>query len=244
MRRALEELAEFLWPATCAACGTRARDGLCTPCERTLPWITRNSCSLCQERPAARASRCASCFGKRRPLAACSAAVAFEGAPADWIRRFKYVSPWRGAFAVTDRARIALLARRSALCAPPPRPDAIIPVPLHPRRVRARGFNPALIIASDIARAIGAERPRAGLTRLRDTPTQTGLDRNARRRNVAGAFHTSRAIPPNVWLVDDVVTTRATLEAAARALRRAGAVHVTGICLARTPSDALRSSPQ
>jgi predicted amidophosphoribosyltransferase len=75
------------------------------------------------------------------------------------------------------------------------------------------------------------------LARVRDTPSQTGLDRRARRRNVAGAFRLrTHALPRRVWLVDDVVTTGATLEAAARELRRGGATSVTALCAARTPS--------
>jgi predicted amidophosphoribosyltransferase len=71
---------------------------------------------------------------------------------------------------------------------------------------------------------------------VRDTPSQTGLDRRARARNVAGAFRVRRGarIPPRVWLVDDVVTTGATLAEAARVLRRAGARQVAAICAART----------
>ena len=77
------------------------------------------------------------------------------------------------------------------------------------------------------------------LVRTRDTPTQTGLDRRARARNVAGAFRatTASSLPGRVWLVDDVVTTGATLFEAARALRRVGAGAVVGVCVARTPSE-------
>ena len=76
--------------------------------------------------------------------------------------------------------------------------------------------------------------PRA-LERLRDGPSQTGLDRSARRRNVANVFRAQQRVPPRVWLVDDVTTTGATLDEAARALRRAGAREVIGVCAARTP---------
>ena len=79
--------------------------------------------------------------------------------------------------------------------------------------------------------------PRA-LLRIRDTPSQTGQGRSARRRNVAGCFAAGPrgAVPESVWLVDDVVTTGATLGEAARTLRRAGARRVAALCLARTPA--------
>jgi predicted amidophosphoribosyltransferase len=74
------------------------------------------------------------------------------------------------------------------------------------------------------------------LARLRDTPSQTGLSRRARRRNVRGAFRALGPAPARVWLVDDVVTTGATLWEAARVLRRAGAREVVALCAARTPA--------
>ena len=73
------------------------------------------------------------------------------------------------------------------------------------------------------------------LRRLRDTPSQTGLNRRARQRNVAGAFRCNGRVARVVWLVDDVVTTGATLSECARVLRRSGARRVVGLCAARTP---------
>ena len=119
-----------------------------------------------------------------------------------------------------------------------------MPVPLHPRRLRERGFNPAALIAREFARETGARLAPRALLRLRDTPSQTGLGRAARRRNVEGAFAcrpgVSLGAPGSstpagaIWLVDDVVTTRSTLDASARALRKAGAQQIAAVCLART----------
>jgi hypothetical protein len=74
------------------------------------------------------------------------------------------------------------------------------------------------------------------LRRVRDVPSQTGRDRAARRRNVAGAFAPGPGTPERIWLVDDVVTTAATLSEAARVLRRSGATRVAAVCAARTPA--------
>jgi len=120
----------------------------------------------------------------------------------------------------------------------------IVPVPLHPSRRRERGFNQSDLLAAGLARALerswGRAVPRvakACLRRKRATPPQTGLSLAARRENLRGAFEV--ASPPAVRgcpivLVDDVMTTGATLSACARALKRAGAAQVMGLTLARS----------
>ena len=133
---------------------------------------------------------------------------------------------------VLARAAVQVLLERGLLSE---QQVAVVPVPLHPRRLRARGFNPACVLARALARERGIRLDPVALRRVRDTPSQTGLDRRARRRNVRGAFVARSRVPPRVWLVDDVVTTGSTLGEAARALHRAGARSVVGICAARTP---------
>jgi ComF family protein len=170
-------------------------------------------------------------------LTACWAAVAFEGEAETWIHRFKYPRPgWRG----LDPAPLGVLrqlALEAARAAPGPRPACVVPVPLHPRRLRERGFNPAGLLARWIAREQRCRFEAGLLRRLRDTPSQTGLGRRARRANLRGAFAAAPGAraPRRVWLVDDVITTGSTLAEAARALRQAGSREVVAICVARTP---------
>ena len=161
------------------------------------------------------------------------AAVAYAGEAESWVQRFKY--PGSGLSALDPRPGAVL--RRLILEALPLDAGAslVVPVPLHPRRLRTRGFNPARELAREVARASGGRLEARILLRVRDTPSQTGLQRRARRRNVAGAFRARELPDVPVLLVDDVVTTGATLASAARTLRRAGAGSVTGICVARTP---------
>jgi predicted amidophosphoribosyltransferase len=109
-------------------------------------------------------------------------------------------------------------------------------VPLHPLRLRQRGFNPAGLLAGALGRARGLAVDAAGLKRIRNTPSQTRLARDLRARNVAGVFRARRRpLPKRIWLVDDVVTTGSTLREAARTLRAAGARAVVAVCAARTP---------
>ena len=212
---------------------------LCAACDLALPRISAASCALCQEAAAAPGGRCASCDARPGPLAACAAAVWFEGAAATWLKRFKYAAP--GLLGLDPAAEaVALALIREAGRGRRPLPDAIVPVPLHPARIRARGFQPAALLAGALARSLELPLLAGRLIRTRDTPSQTGKGRAERRRNVAGCFGvvSPAPLPRSLWLVDDVVTTGATLGEAARALRRAGSREIAAVCAARTPARA------
>jgi ComF family protein len=209
---------------------------LCASCDREIPRIAGARCVLCQDAGAEPGARCGDCRFARSPLEACCAAAWFEGAAAAWVKRFKYAAPGlRGLDPAAESVAFALL-REALARMPGDPPEAIVPVPLHPARVRRRGHAPASVLAAAAGRALGDPVLRA-LLRIRDTPSQTGKGRAARRLNVAGCFAaTAGALPARLWLVDDVVTTGATLGEAARVLRRSGARHLAALCLARTPA--------
>ncbi len=113
------------------------------------------------------------------------------------------------------------------------RPDAVIPVPLHPRRARERGFDQADWLGRRLARRLGV--PCMTAQRVRMTPTQRGLPRKARRANLRNAFMIERPLPAHVVLLDDVMTTGATFDALAKACRAAGAQRIEAWAVARTP---------
>ncbi|MBI1366341.1 MAG: ComF family protein [Alphaproteobacteria bacterium] len=118
----------------------------------------------------------------------------------------------------------------------------LIPTPLHRRRLIARRFNQAAILAQRLAEETGARLLLDGLVRTRATPPQKSLSADARRRNVAGAFavredRKAEILGGRIILIDDVMTTGATLSAAARALKRAGAAEVDALVLARAMKD-------
>jgi len=169
------------------------------------------------------------------PLAALHCAVEYRALVEDWIQRFKYPPRGLAGLDPAPRAVLEQLVRASAARLPAPAPQLVVPVPLHPRRLRQRGFNPAGLLARAVAREVGTRCNPIALRRLRDTPSQTKLDRSARRRNVRNAFETRTPVPEVVWLVDDVVTTGSTLAECARVLKRAGARRVVGVCAAWTP---------
>lgn len=137
-----------------------------------------------------------------------------------------------------DLASTRLLGRLMACeLADAERPQALVPVPLHRDRLRRRGYDQALELARPLARALALPLRDDLLRRTRATAPQSRLASPQRRRNLRGAFvvSTSGALPMHVALVDDVMTTGATVEAAATALRRAGVVRVDVWVCARVP---------
>jgi ComF family protein len=187
---------------------------------------------------------CAGCRGLLRRLAAepvllsgvrVWAPVAYSGPARDLVRALKF----RGATAVADAmaAQIAANAPEGLLGAAGaegacPRP-ALVPVPLHPRRLRRRGYNQAALIADALARRAGIELADC-LARTGSAATQVGRDRAERRAGPAGSVELRAPLPERAVLVDDVATTGATLAACAAALRAAGAIEVSALAFART----------
>jgi ComF family protein len=176
-------------------------------------------------------ARCAACLAKPRAFDAARAACLYDEASRDPILKLKHA----------DRLDIApLFARWLSRAAWPliDEADAIAPVPLHPGRLLGRRYNQAAEIARPLARMTGLAYLPDALVRRRATETQGGKSGSGRRRNVAGAFEVppGRAAPvagKRILLVDDVMTTGATAEGCARALKAAGALRVDVAVVAR-----------
>ncbi|HUZ03574.1 MAG TPA: ComF family protein [Thermomicrobiaceae bacterium] len=229
MRPLTAAVDELLFPPTCAGCGTRGV-WLCEDCARGLRAVPLPTCRC--GRPAFYGSSvCAICADWPDAVGAVRAAFVFEGPVRDSIHRFKYRRERaRGQFLGTLLAEFALtVAAKNAVPA-----DIVVPMPLYAARERERGFNQAEVLARPVAERLEIPVRRA-LQRTIETRSQVGLGFEERQRNVQHAFKclAGAVEGAGVLVIDDVVTTGATFEAAARALLTAGAVRVDGLALAR-----------
>ncbi|MGO4326481.1 ComF family protein [Cupriavidus sp. M-11] len=222
-------------PSACALCGEVQEDAVCAGCAgELLAPVPR--CACCA-RPAARGtSRCNPC--RLEPPAFDAAVVLGDYAsPQDGL---VLALKFGGALPLADWLATEL-ARRWQAARPPAstaRPALLAPVPLSAQRLAVRGFNQSWEIARPLARLLGARASPTLLARLRDTPAQASLDLSARQANLQGAFGLapgSDITGLHVGLVDDVMTSGATLGEAARILKAHGAARVTLFVALRTP---------
>jgi ComF family protein len=226
---AVGALSRLLLSPTCVLCGACGADGgdLCAGCAADLPHNTP-ACPRCALPLAAPAPACAHCLRRAPPQAATFAALRYEGAARHLLPRYKF-----GADLAIGRVLADLLL---AVVAEAARPGLVVPVPLHPARLRERGFDQAWELARAVAGRLDVPARADVLRRARATAAQTGLGAVARRRNLRDAFVVAGDVAGrHLALVDDVMTTGATVEAAARALRRAGASRVDVWVVARAP---------
>ncbi|WP_243409144.1 ComF family protein [Kushneria phyllosphaerae] len=153
----------------------------------------------------------------------------YEDNIASLIQRFKFNADRRA-----GQILLQLMVQAFRSHQGPCHVQAIVTADLHPGRARKRGFDQTLWLGKRMARAL--DLPLYQATRRRLTPTQRGLSRPARKRNVRRVYQVTSPLPAQVLLLDDVMTTGATLEALSSACREQGAAHVTAAALARTPA--------
>ncbi|HEY5896981.1 MAG TPA: ComF family protein [Burkholderiales bacterium] len=216
----------FLFGGNCFICRGASRALLCTACEADLPCLAAPLCPRCAL-PTPAAAVCGRCLAEQPAYDATIAAFAYDF-PADAL---VHALKFRGELALAALLG-GLLGRRLGNEGV----DHVVPVPLAPRRLRERGYNQAV----EIARHLGKGAPEVSLCeRTRDAAPQMELPYAERQRNVRGSFRCTRElIGARVAVVDDVMTTGATLDEMARTLKRAGAIHVVNWVVARTlPRD-------
>ncbi len=224
-------LRQFVLPWRCLLCGAAGANGLdlCIDCAAELP-RNRSCCARCALPLATPAQCCGECLRRSPPWDAAWAPFRY-GWPLDRLEaRYKF-----GADLAAGRVLSTLWRREPC---PVELPQLLLTVPLHRSRLRQRGYNQALELARPLARELALPLRHDALQRVRRTAAQTELDARGRRGNMRGAFVLGAgvALPAHVAILDDVMTTGATLAECARVLRRAGVQRVDVWALARAPA--------
>jgi len=228
LRRVNKALLDLLFPPHCVSC---RREGtyLCPACDGDIPRVIPPVCELCGQ-PVPVSGPCSSCLRDQQPLDGLNirSAAFFEQALRPAIHAFKY----EGIRALAESLG-KILAEGWRTFRPPG--EVIIPVPLHARRLRQRGYNQSALLARELSGRIGVPVLEQALVRARDTAPQVDLDARQRQVNVEGAF---LCCPEQirgraVLLVDDVCTTGATIRACATALYPHEPASVWALTLAR-----------
>jgi ComF family protein len=221
---------------SCLLCGASSPGyiALCPPCQKELPSI-QSACLRCAlalgpQPPEQRL--CGQCRIDSPPFENCYPLGDYEFPLREMIARLKF----HGRFSIA-RALAHLLAQRLAPIYSVTPPDILLPVPLHTGRLRQRGFNQSIEIVQQLSRHLDIPATHSYCRRVRASRPQRGLPANARKKNVQGIFRIAPEAMPNtprhVVIVDDVVTTMATVKAIAYLLKKEGVERVDVACLAR-----------
>jgi len=226
IERASRVALDLLFPPECALC-RRGGSLLCERCVQLLPVADGQRCERCFV-PIAHDALCAHCLAEAPSFESVRSAFVLEQGAGDLVHQLKYRGMSSLAAPMAGLLHDCMLTTRSA--------DLVVPVPLHPGRDRSRGYNQSLLLARHIARERSLVLDEKALRRIRATKSLVkSMGREERRRIVDGAFAANAAGVEgrDVLLVDDVVTTGATLDACARALLESGASRVRCITFAR-----------
>ena len=238
----VEGLLQRIYPPTCVLCGAPGHAGLdlCPGCMSDLPH-NRHACPRCAlplPEDQAFGTLCGACQRQPPPFTASHAAFLYQDPVPALVAGLKFHARFNLARLLGQCLALALVEQGVGPHAEQgtERPGLIIPVPLHPKRLRERGYNQALEIAREVAAALDIPIDAQSCVRALHTRAQVGLDDRERRRNVRGAFAVLR--PPaasHLAILDDVVTTGSTVAELARVLLAAGAERVDVWSVARTP---------
>ena len=220
----------FALKQPCVLCGSMSRHGLwCVACEQALPYLRSPLCLSCAH-PIPDGDLCGHCLAHPPKFGRCTAVFAYAFPVNKLIQGLKYGDQL--ALADTLAKQLAARIDRSNL------PDCIIAMPLHPNKLKHRGYNQALLLARVLARELGVELLTHACQRMRDTPSQSTLPFKERGKNMRDAFVCDADLSgKKVALVDDVLTSGASLNALASVIQKQGAIDIQAWVVARTLRD-------
>lgn len=213
-----------MMPQDCQLCGVASPATICAACANDLPVRLTQGCTCCgqiADMQSLEGEICGDCLADPPKFDVTESAFSYAFPLDKLMQSFKF----NANLALLDlfvEHFVAILERNAAVM-----PDAIIPMPLARKRLATRGFNQSALLAREIGKKLGVKVESHGLLRVRETPPQAGLNRAARLENMKGAFDCAQNLAGlRIALVDDVMTTGATMSDAARALKKQGAATV------------------
>lgn len=218
---------QFIPAQPCVLCGSMSHDGLwCAACDADHPYLNAPHCPVCAL-PTPTGEVCGHCLSHPSLFTRTTAAFGYAFPLDKLIQAMKYGEQL--ALARTFAKKLALRIDKSTL------PDYVIPMPLHPAKLRQRGFNQSLLIAATIVRELDITLLPNSCQRVRDTPPQSALPIKERNKNVRNAFQCDVDLTgKRIAMVDDVLTSGASLSALAAAIQKQGASEINAWVVART----------
>ena len=238
----LDRLLALLFPPRCASCRTfipvTSHTPLCSECASEISVLSGPKCSHCGrpfETPSGPDHVCSSCIERQMPYQKACSIFVFEKSVRRLIHRYKYSGDLYALNCLVEITRSNLHVCFQEACSI--FNGLILPVPVHKGRLRKRGFNQSLGLASEIFPSCNVKS--GVLVKTRATPSQTGLTKKQRKKNVKGAFFCRdlSSHEKDVLIFDDVLTTGATVHAAAEAVKKAGARRIFVLTVARAGPD-------
>jgi ComF family protein len=231
----IHQVHHWLLPPTCVICHypSKRASNICRNCERDLP-ILSQCCYQCAEKLHSTGTSivlCGNCLSNPPPFDCTHALFSYQTPIINCIIGLKFQHKLSIAKLFSD---LLLDKLQHAWYHQKPLPDLIIPVPLHPIRLRERGFNQALEMARPLAKALSIPLETRHIRRIKHTQAQSGLSATERRHNIANAFAISSDVSnKSIAIVDDVMTTGYTIAELSKTLKRHGAKQIDVWCCAR-----------
>jgi ComF family protein len=230
-----KKLWNYIFPRICFLCGMPSKRNidLCADCENDLPKMAQQ-CLYCVQPLIAKQNICGRCV-KCLPVCSCTIALYYYQKPIDFlISQLKFQ---RNLIAAKLLGQL-LAQHLEKLYSAQKKPEIIIPIPLHKKRLRERGFNQALELAKPVARALKIPIDKYKCVRVKNTAAQTLITTDERVKNVRNAFMIQKVIhAKHVAVIDDVITTGSTIREFCGTLQKVGVTRIDVWCVARAGND-------
>lgn len=222
---------DYIYPRFCLACGKSlsftTQKYFCENCYQTIVPKQKNRCIACGQ-PLAYLKKCGKCKGKSVPWKQLWCAYDYENALVPLVTRWKIYGEEEAS------AGVNFFFQQEIRSFDFPAVDWVIPVPIHPNKLLERGFNPAEQLARLVSTRFHLSLQTNAVKRVKQKPHQKGLSEKERKHNLVGVF-SCREVPPNILLIDDIMTTGSTLRELCKLLKQHGAKSIYCLVLARTP---------